>query len=413
MDPTFEQCDTLWINATIATLIESDSPYGLQPKSMLGVQDGAIRYIAPMAGFRPHEFSGTVHDVQGRLITPGLIDCHTHLVFAGSRAAEFSQRLQGDSYANIAKKGGGILTTVQATRSATPEQLLTLLKERVHVLMKEGVTLVEIKSGYGLNRDDELKMLRVARQLEQEMPIRVKTTLLAAHSFPKEYQDDHSSWIEYICQEIIPSAVEENLVDAVDVFCDEIGFSLEQTEQVFLAAHQYDLGIRGHVDQFSNLGGAGLAAHFGALSVDHLEYLDESGVQALASRNVVATLLPLAQYCLQRKRCPPIESLRRAQVPMAVASDFNPGSAPLLSLRLAMHMACVLYELTPEEALLGVTRHAAQALGEAGRLGVLKVGAVADFVIWEFTDPAELSYIIGLPQVHQRVLGGVIRNADD
>lgn len=408
MDATIEPCDTLWINANLATMDGGGPMYGLQSKSMLGVQDGRIRCIAPMKAFDPSAFRGQVYDVRGRLITPGFIDCHTHLIFAGSRAVEFNQRLQGESYATIAKKGGGIMSTVEATRAANEEQLFEQVKPRVQALMREGITCVEVKSGYGLNRHDELKILRVASAIPKVFPIRVKRTLLAAHSLPKEYKNDPNSWIEYICQEIIPAAVEAELIDAVDVFCDELGFNLEQTEQLFLAAHQYNLGIRGHIDQFSNLGGAGLAAHFGALSVDHLEHLDESGVQALASRNVVATLLPLSQYCLQQTRCPPIESLRRAQVPMAVGSDFNPGSAPILSLRMAMHMGCTLYGLTPEEALLGVTKHAAQAIGEQNQLGILAKDALADFVVWDVEDPIELSYMVGLSQVNQRVLGGEI-----
>ncbi len=413
MDTTLEQCDAIWINADIATMVENHQPYGMQKKSMIGVQDGCIRYIGPMSAFDTKAFTGVIHDAQGRLITPGLIDCHTHLIFAGSRAAEFEQRLQGTSYEWIAKQGGGIAATVEATRAASESELLALAKTRAQVLMNEGVTTLEIKSGYGLNRDDELKMLRVAQQLSEVLPVRVKKTLLAAHSLPKEYKNDPNSWVEYICQEIIPAGIEENLIDAIDVFCDELGFNLEQTEQLFLAAHQYDLGIRGHIDQFKNLGGAGLAAHFGALSVDHLEFLDESGVQALASRNVVATLLPLAQHSLKQKRFPPIESLRRAQVPIAIASDFNPGSAPILSLRMAMHMACTWYELTPQEALLGVTRHAAQALGETGHLGLIKTGAIADFIVWNFTHPTEIAYMVGLPQISQRVVGGEITHATD
>ncbi len=344
--------------------------------------------------------------MRGKLVTPGLIDCHTHLVFAGSRAEEFELRQQGVPYAEIARRGGGIISTVRATRAASEEQLFELALPRVTSLIREGVTTVEIKSGYGLTLDDELKMLRVARRLGEALPIRVKTTLLAAHAVPPEYRDDPDSWVETICQEIIPAAAEAGLADAVDVFCEHIGFSLAQTEQVYLAADQYGLPVKGHMDQLSNLGGSTLAAHFGALSVDHLEYLDPEGIQALAHRGVVATLLPTAFYFLKETKLPPVAALRKAGVAMAVSSDINPGTAPIVSLRMAMNMACTLFGLTPLEAMVGVTRHAAKALDEQDRLGQLRVGIAADFLIWHCAHPAELSYMVGVDQLAARIFNG-------
>ncbi|MGH1411085.1 MAG: imidazolonepropionase, partial [Aeromonas sp.] len=312
----------------------------------------------------------------------------------------------GVPYAEIARRGGGIISTVRATRAASEELLFELALPRVTSLIREGVTTVEIKSGYGLTLVDELKMLRVARRLGEVLPIRVKTTLLAAHAVPPEYRDDPDSWVETICQEIIPAAAEAGLADAVDVFCEHIGFSLAQTEQVYLAADQYGLPVKGHMDQLSNLGGSTLAANFGALSVDHLEYLDPQGLQALAHRGVVATLLPTAFYFLKETKLPPVAALRKAGVAMAVSSDINPGTAPIVSLRMAMNMACTLFGLTPLEAMVGVTRHAAKALGEQDRLGQLRVGMAADFLIWHCAHPAELSYMVGVDQLASRIFNG-------
>ncbi|MFQ1986173.1 imidazolonepropionase [Aeromonas veronii] len=405
MNKELLNCERVWLNVIPATLNNELADYGLLPLHAIGVKNGKIHALVPMAELKgPHPAHW--QDMQGKLVTPGLIDCHTHLVFAGSRAEEFELRQQGVPYAEIARRGGGIISTVRATRAASEELLFELALPRVTSLIREGVTMVEIKSGYGLTLDDELKMLRVARRLGEALPIRVKTTLLAAHAVPPEYRDDPDSWVETICQEIIPAAAEAGLADAVDVFCEHIGFSLAQTEQVYLAADQYGLPVKGHMDQLSNLGGSILAANFGALSVDHLEYLDPEGILALAHRGVVATLLPTAFYFLKETKLPPVAALRKAGVAMAVSSDINPGTAPIVSLRMAMNMACTLFGLTPLEAMVGVTRHAAKALGEQDRLGQLKAGMAADFLIWHCAHPAELSYMVGVDQLAGRIFNG-------
>ena len=405
MNKELLNCERVWLNVTPATLNDELADYGLLPLHAIGVKDGKIHALVPMAELKgPHPAHW--QDMQGKLVTPGLIDCHTHLVFAGSRAEEFELRQQRVPYAEIARRGGGIISTVRATRAASEELLFELALPRVTSLIREGVTMVEIKSGYGLTLDDELKMLRVARRLGEALPIRVKTTLLAAHAVPPEYRDDPDSWVETICQEIIPAVAEAGLADAVDVFCEHIGFSLAQTEQVYLAADQYGLPVKGHMEQLSNLGGSTLAANFGALSVDHLEYLDPEGILALAHRGVVATLLPTAFYFLKETKLPPVAALRKAGVPMAVSSDINPGTAPIVSLRMAMNMACTLFGLTPLEAMVGVTRHAAKALGEQDCLGQLRVGMAADFLIWHCAHPAELSYMVGVDQLAGRIFNG-------
>lgn len=405
MNKELLNCERVWLNVTPATLRPDLADYGLLEPHALGVHEGKIHALVPMQDLKG-PYPAHWQDMKGKLATPGLIDCHTHLIFAGSRAEEFELRQKGVPYAEIARKGGGILSTVRATRAASEEQLFTLAAARIKSLIREGVTTVEIKSGYGLTLADELKMLRVARRLGEALPIRVKTTLLAAHAVPPEYRDDPDSWVETICQEIIPAAAEAGLADAVDVFCEHIGFSLAQTEQVYLAADQYGLPVKGHMEQLSNLGGSALAANFGALSVDHLEHLDQAGIQALAHRGVVATLLPTAFYFLKETKLPPIAALRKAKVPMAVSSDINPGTAPIVSLRMAMNMACTLFGLTPVEAMVGVTRNAARALGEQERLGQLRVGMLADFLVWNCAHPAELSYLIGVDQLVSRVVNG-------
>ncbi|HET7524638.1 MAG TPA: imidazolonepropionase [Burkholderiaceae bacterium] len=348
------------------------------------------------------------HDLGGALVTPGLIDCHTHLVYGGHRAREFEQRLQGASYEEIARAGGGIRSTVAATRAASADALLASARKRARTLMAEGVTTIEIKSGYGLNRDDEARCLRVARRLAQELPLTVRTTSLAAHAVPPEFDGRADDYIDAVVR-WLPQWHAEGLVDAVDVFCERIGFTREQTQRVFDAARSLDLPVKLHAEQLSNMDGAALAARYGALSCDHLEHLNDAGVLAMADSGTVAVLLPGAYYFLHETRLPPIAALRAARVPMAVASDHNPGSSPALSLLLMLHMACTLFRLTPEEALRGVTVNAARALGLAQSHGTLQAGRQADFVVWDLEHPNELAYWFGRNPCRRVVRSGVER----
>lgn len=408
----FANCETIWINANLATCAsEQTQAYGLLPKQALGVSQGRIQCMAPISVFAQEHAnlgSAQIIDVKGALLTPGLIDCHTHLIYAGNRAQEFEQRLLGASYEQIAQQGGGILSTVHATRNASVEQLVELAIPRLKALMNEGVTTVEIKSGYGLDLNTELNMLRAARVLAQRFPVRIATTLLGAHALPPEYKNRADDYIDWVCNELIPVAVVENLADAVDVFCEHIGFSPAQTERVLQAAQAHRLGIHVHAEQLSNQHASALAASYQAWSADHLEWLDEAGVAAMAESSTVATLLPNAFYFLRETKLPPIELLRRYQVPMAVATDLNPGTAPLASIRLALNMACTLFRLTPEEALTGATRHAAQALGLQTQIGQLRTGFAADFIVWNIEHPAELAYQVGVNPIQQRVVAGAV-----
>jgi imidazolonepropionase len=349
---------------------------------------GAVDELPPLpAGIE-------VQRLRGALVTPGLIDCHTHLVFAGDRTREFAARQQGASYEDIARAGGGILSTVRATREADEETLLAAAIARARALMTEGVTTIEIKSGYGLDLDSELKLLRVARRVGQSLPVTVHTTLLAAHAVPPEFVGRADEYVDVVVGEILPAAAAAGLVDSVDAFCETIAFSPAQVRRVFDAARRHGLPVRLHAEQLSNSQGGALAAGYSALSADHLEHLDEAGAAALAAAGTVAVLLPGAFYFLRETRLPPVGLLRRLGVPIALASDFNPGSSPLLSLRLAMNMGCVLFGLTPQEALAGVTRHAAQALGLADR-GTIGPGKVADLVVWDASHPDELAAQFG------------------
>ena len=396
--------DRVLTNINMVTLTGEDG-YRVVSDAMIGIQDGKIMY----AGHKDHyDFHGhpEVLDCQGALVTPGLIDCHTHLVFAGNRAEEFEQRLNGVPYEQIAKAGGGILSTVRATREASEETLFQLACERLQGLKNEGVTTVEIKSGYGLTLEDELKMLRVARRIGEMPDINVSTTLLAAHALPPEYVGDPDSYIQFICDEIIPAAAHDNLADAVDVFCEGIGFSTNQCQQVFRAAQKHGLAIKGHTEQLSNLGGSAMAARMGAMSVDHIEYLDNEGVAALAACGTVATLLPGAFYFLRETQMPPLDQLRQLNVPMAISTDFNPGTSPIASIRTMMNMACTLFRLTPEECLRGVTVNAAKALGLDEHRGQIRQGMQADLAIWNVSHPAELSYRIGVPDLKARIVNG-------
>ncbi|QKJ05395.1 imidazolonepropionase [Yersinia mollaretii] len=385
-------CDSLWYGADIVTM--QGGKYHLIPQGAMAVTGGKIVWIGPHSELPAFNASREVV-YQGGLITPGLIDCHTHLVFGGDRSAEFEQRLNGVSYAEIAAQGGGILSTVKATRNSSEQQLLEQALFRLTPLLAEGVTCIEIKSGYGLDLESEIKMLRVARQLGELLPITVKTTCLAAHALPPEFADRADDYIDFVCHTIIPHVATEGLADAVDAFCEHLAFSPAQVERVFLAARQAGLPIKLHAEQLSALNGSTLAASYNALSADHLEYATESDIQAMGKAGTVAVLLPGAYYLLRETQCPPVELFRQYNVPMALASDANPGTSPALSLRLMLNMACTLFRMTPEEALAGVTCHAAQALGLQETQGTLEVGKLANWVHWPLSRPAELAYWLG------------------
>lgn len=395
-----------WINAHLATMDATRAePYGALERHALRVGDGRIAALVPMAEWRPQPGEHVV-DVAGRWITPGLIDCHTHLVWAGDRAGELDRRLAGASYAEIAAAGGGIRATVRATRLASVEELAAVAAERLRPLLAEGLTTVEIKSGYGLSLAAELAQLRAARRVAELVPVRVTTTLLAAHAVPPEFDGRADAYIDHVCDAILPAAAAEGLADAVDVFCEHLAFSVAQCERVFARARELGLPVKGHMEQLSNLGGSRLAARYCALSVDHIEYLDEQGIAAIAASGTTAVLLPGAFYFLRETQRPPVEGLRRAGVPLAVATDLNPGTSPFASLRLMANMACILFGLTVEEGLAGVTREAARALGMAGRRGVLAPGQDADLAVWSVAHPNALVYEPMAPRLWQRVLGG-------
>ncbi|RPH25681.1 imidazolonepropionase [Citrobacter youngae] len=397
--------DAIWRNVRLATMDpERDTPYGLVDGHALIVRQGKIRDIVPESSlYLTHD---NTFDMQGRLITPGLIDCHTHLVFGGNRAGEWEQRLNGVSYQQISAQGGGINATVSATRSATDEQLLQLAQGRMERLIKEGVTLLEIKSGYGLDLTTEEKILRVVAALAAENTVEISPTLLAAHATPAQYRDDPDSYITLVCETILPQLWEQGLFETVDLFCETVGFTLAQSESVFQAAQALGIPIKGHVEQLSLLGGAQLVSRYHGLSADHIEYLDEAGVAAMSQSGTVGVLLPGAFYFLKEQQRPPVALLRQYQVPMAVATDFNPGTSPFISLHWAMNMACVQFGLTPEEAWAGVTRHAARALGRHATHGQLKAGFVADFVVWDAELPVEILYEPGRNPIYQRVFKG-------
>jgi imidazolonepropionase len=383
-------------HAAVATCA-GGAAYGLIPRGAVALAGGRIEWVgadSELPARLPAAIA--VDDAKGALVTPGLIDCHTHLVWAGSRHREFEQRLAGASYEEIARAGGGIASTVSATRAATERQLLALAAKRAARLVAEGVTTIEIKSGYGLDLDNELKLLRVARAVGERLPVTVRTTLLAAHAVPPEFQGRADDYIECVCDKILPAAAAAGLADAVDAFCDNIGFTPAQVARVFERAQELGLAVKLHAEQLSNQHGAALAARHGALSADHLEHLDEDGVRAMAAAGTVAVLLPGAFHYLRETRLPPLALLRRHRVPIAIASDLNPGSAPIASLLLNLHLACTLFSMTPEEALLGVTRHAAAALGLGAICGAVERGKAADLVLWDAEHPAELAAQYGL-----------------
>jgi len=395
---------TVYNNAKIATMA-SDKPYGLIENGAVAISDGMINWVGPEKEL-PLEFAGLQEkDLGGRLVTPALIDCHTHLVYGGSRATEFELRLKGASYEEISRSGGGILSTVTATRNASEEELFAQSLPRFDALLAEGVRTVEIKSGYGLDLETEIKMLRVARQLGKERNIRVKTSFLGAHAIPPEFAGKAEAYIDFVCEEVLPAVHEEKLADAVDGFCENIAFSTKQISRVFDTASALGLPLKLHAEQLSNLGGTALAANYGALSADHLEYLDEAGIRAMAKSGTVAVVLPGAFYTLRETQFPPLKALRQAGVPLAIATDCNPGSSPLTSLLLCMNMACTLFRMTPEEALCGVTREAAQALGIGTEVGTIEVGKKAEFAVWNVEQPAELAYRIGFNPLEEMVLG--------
>ena len=387
-------CDWLLTDLRLATLLETGAPYGEIEAGALAFREGEIVYAGPESGMP--EFSTDEHMAcGGRWATPGLVDCHTHLVYGGDRSREFEMRLQGHSYADISRSGGGIVSTVKHTREASEELLFAQARKRAERLLEEGVTTLEIKSGYGLALDHELKMLRVARRLGEELPVTVRTTFLGAHALPPEFAGDEGdpreAYIRSVCEDMMPAVMDSGLADAVDVFCEGIGFSPAQCERVFQAARSAGLPIKGHVEQLSDLKGAVLAARYGALSVDHIEYLAEDDVSAIKEAGSVAVLLPVAFYFLNERQRPPIAALREHKVPMAVATDLNPGTSPVASLLLAMNQSAVLFGLTPEEALRGATRNGALALG-LEKKGLLAAGMDADVVLWDIGHPAELSY---------------------
>jgi imidazolonepropionase len=389
--------DHLIINANLATMTSNGEPYGAIQQGAVAITDRNIAWLGSMQDLpgAPEECAAKVLSAGGHWITPGLIDCHTHLIFAGNRAGEFEQRLNGVSYEEIARQGGGIVSTVNATRGAQESTLVELAAERMRHLCAEGVTMVEIKSGYGLETEAELRILRAARRLSERQPIEVRPTFLGAHATPPEYQGRDDAYIDLVCTEMLPAVVEQGLACAVDAYCEGIAFSVQQTQRVFNAAADLGLPVKLHADQFSDMGGASLAAEFAALSADHLEYTAEEGLKAMAAAGTVAVLLPGAFHTLRETQMPPVARMRDLGVAMAVATDCNPGSSPLSSLLTAMNLSCLMFGLTPEEALRGGTIVAAQALGVDEHYGSLEVGKRADMALWDIAEPAELCYWIG------------------
>lgn len=397
--------DTTLINARIATMKPDGDAYGLIDNGAIAIADDTIVWVGPMTDLPKAHKNESMDDLEGRLVTPALIDCHTHIVAGGNRAREFEMRLNGASYEDIARAGGGIVSTVKATRAASETDLLNAALLRVDQLIGEGVAAIEIKSGYGLDIDTELKMLRVARTIGDMRDIRVRTSFLGAHAVPADYAGRADAYIDEICLPALDAAHEQSLADAVDGFCEGIAFSPEQIERVFKRAAALGLPVKLHAEQLSNLGGTALAARYGALSADHLEYVDEAGVTAMAKAGSIAVLLPGAFYTLRETKMPPIDLFRRQGVGMAVATDCNPGSSPVSSLLLCVNMACTLFRMTPEEALAGVTREAAKALGLSD-LGVVDAGMGADLAAWDVEHPSELAYRVGFNPLHRRIYKG-------
>ena len=405
MTPASE-ATTIWRNARLATLARGAPGLGVVERGAILASDGRIVFAGPEPDAPSAPNDARTIDCEGRWITPGLIDCHTHLVYAGSRAAEFEARLAGVSYEEIARAGGGIVSTVRATRRASKDELLRQSQPRLDALIAEGVTTVEIKSGYGLDLATERKMLQVTRQLAAERPIEVRATFLGAHALPSEYSEDRAGYVAEVADAMLPALASEGLVDAVDGFCEGIAFSRDEMRRIFERARRLGLPVKLHAEQLSNSGGATLAAEFGALSAEHLEYANEDDVVAMARAGVVATLAPGAFYMLRETKTPPVDLFRRHGVPMAVSTDCNPGTSPMTSLLLALNMAATLFRLTVEECLAGVTRNAARALGLESETGSLEPGKRADLAIWDIERPAELVYLLGFNPLHARIWRG-------
>lgn len=385
-----KKCQQIISHAQLITCQDNGQAMGLIQDGAVATDGGRIVWVGSSQNC-PYD-AEIVHDAQGQVVTPALIDCHTHLIFAGNRANEFAMRLAGESYEAIAQAGGGILSTVKATREASVDELVELALPRAQHLMTQGVRTIEIKSGYGLDLLNELKMLKAAKKLQQQTGLTIQTTLLAAHALPPEYKDNRSGYIDLICNDIIPQAAKEQLADAVDAFCEGIGFTPEETRRVFDAAARWGLPVKLHADQLSNLSGAGLVAEYGGLSADHIEYTDEASIKKMAESDTVATLLPYAYYALQETQKPPIELFRKHGIDMAIATDCNPGTAPTTNLLQCLHMACTQFGLTVEEALLGVTKNAAKALGMDDHKGQIAEGFDAEMLLWETKDAADIVY---------------------
>jgi imidazolonepropionase len=402
--------DTLWTDCNLATMREGGAPCGAILRGAIAVEKGRIAWLGYAADL-PADLSTRAHDVRrcnGAWITPGFVDCHTHLVFGGDRAREFELRLKGASYEEIARAGGGIVSTVAATRAASREELTESAARRLAGLTREGVTTIEIKSGYGLDLETELKMLEAAGDLAARANVRVKRSFLGLHALPPEFKEDRAAYVQLVADVMIPAIAAAGAADAVDAFCENIGFTTEEVDYVFSAARENGLAIKLHAEQLSNQSGAALAARYHALSADHLEYLDDAGIAAMVEAGTVAVLLPGAFYFLREKQLPPIESLRKAGVRMAVGSDCNPGTSPMTSPLAALNMACTLFRITPEEALAGITREGARALGLLDEIGTLELGKAADLAVWDIYNPAELSYWLGAPLLRERVFAGRI-----
>lgn len=388
-----QQFDQLIIHANLATMSDNGVSYGLISDAAVGINNGQISWIGNTQSLTQQQIeqANTVN-VDGKLVTPALIDCHTHLIFAGDRANEFEQRLQGVSYTDIAKQGGGIMHTVNATRAANKDTLLKTAQTRANALLEQGVMTIEVKSGYGLDFENEIKILETARKLDSTTPQKIVTTFLGAHTIPPEYENNSQGYVQLLCKKMIPYIAKHKLADAVDAYCEKIAFSTTEVKEIFEAANRWGMPVKLHAEQLSHSGGTSLVCEFSGLSADHIEYITESDVKKMQEYGVVATLLPYAFYALQETQKPPIEALRSHTIPMAIATDCNPGTSPTTNILQCMHMACTLFGLTPEEAWLGVTRHAAQALGLEDSRGTIEVGKLAQMAIWNTDKPAQIIY---------------------